>query len=156
MSNNTEFKYEVAPPGSPDTFRLTQDVVYTWKNPPLWIWKIVMRGEIMLPDGYLFAFISMGNLFIAARVYSGFYFAVSVAPNFPKAIGPASLHDWIYKNAEAIAAEWGCSVRTVLHIADHWFLALMRFTGFGLGRTYFCGVRMVGYLFHRLFSKDKK
>jgi hypothetical protein len=147
---NRPFSYEVAPPGSPDKFRLTADFITCWVNPPRWIFNIVSRRCVRLDDGYVVAFADTRERCIQACIFRGFYFAVSVAPNFERARGPSVMHDWLYANSEALAARWNCDPADVLHIADHWFLALMRFTGFLLKRSYFAGVRVFGRLFRRL------
>jgi hypothetical protein len=149
-------KYEAAPPGSPDKYRLTEDAHFFWENCPRWIYEIVRRKAVRLDSGYVAAFMQDGKRIVSACVFKGFYFAISVARSFPRALPAGCLHDWIYANAAALAAAWGCSVRTVLHIADHWFLALMRATGFLLKRSYFIAVRMLGYTFNRLFARAKK
>lgn len=149
-----QIAYELAPPGSPDKFRLTADAHFKWVGCPRWIWDIVSVRCVRLDTGYIVAYMEEGRRVLHACIFAGFYFAVSVAPSFKRALGAACLHDWIYANAAALAAAWGASVRTVLHIADHFFLALMRASGFLLARSYFCGVRMFGYWFHSLFSKE--
>lgn len=154
MSKPATFAYEVAPHGSPDKFRLTADAHSKWVNPPRWIFDIVARRCVRLDNGFIVAYFDQGRRVLHACIFRGFYFAVSVAPNFERARGPSAFHDFLYANAEALAAAWRVPVRTVLHIADHWFLALMRFTGFALKRTYFCAVRMLGFWFHSLFKKD--
>lgn len=150
-----EISYELAPPGSPDKFRLTADAHFIWSSCPRWIWALVAKRCVRLDSGYIVAYMEEGRRVLHACIFTGFYFAVSVAPSYKRAIGPACLHDWIYANASALASAWGARVRTVLHIADHFFLALMRATGFLLARSYFCGVRMLGYWFHTLFGKTE-
>lgn len=156
MSKPNTFLYEVAPPGSPDKFRLTEDAHSVWKNPPRWIFVIVARRGVRLDNGYVVAYYENGWRMLHCCISKGFYFSVSAAPDFKRALGPAAFHDFLYENSEALAAAWGVPVRTVLHIADHWFLALMRFTGFALKRTYFCAVRVLGFWFHNLFKKDRQ
>lgn len=156
MSKSPAFSYEAAPPGSPDKFRLTADAHSKWTGCPRWIYDLVARKCVRLDTGYVVAYMEKGKLTLHACVFKGFYFAVSVAPNFERARGPACFHDWLYANAEALAAAWSCAPRDVTHLADHWFLALMTFTGFGLRRTYFCAVRMLGYGFHQLLAKAVK
>lgn len=153
MSEANTLSYEVAPPNSPDKFRLTADSHFKWTGCPRWIWNIVASRCIRLDTGYVVAYMAEGKRVLHACIFKGFYFAISVAPSFLRSLPAACLHDWIYANAAALAAAWGCSVRTVLCIADHWFLALMRATGFLLKRTYFCAVRICGYAFNVLFGK---
>lgn len=152
-----QISYELAPPGSPDKYVLTEDASFIWTDAPEWIWDIVAKRFYLNPKtGRIIAYMSGGRRVISACVYAGFFFAVSVAPSFKRALGAACLHDWIYSESEKIAKTWGVSTRDVLHIADHFFLALMRATGFLLARGYFCGVRMLGYGFHKLFGSSEK
>lgn len=151
-----EFSYMAAGPGAPDKFVLVKNFNARWVGVPKWIWDIVARKPVRLDSGFIVAFMEDGVRVIHVRIFAGHYFAVSVAPSFERAKGPACLHDWIYANSAALAAAWGCPVRVVLHLGDHFFLALMRFTGFGLKRTYFCGVRVLGYGFNRLCNLFKK
>jgi hypothetical protein len=149
-------KYSRAPEGCPDKYVLDEDACFDWRDPPRWIFELVSRRPVFLSSGYLHAMTHDGVRYLHARLYKGWFFSVSVAPSFPRALPAACLHDWIYKFAKELAAAWGCTVRDVTHLADHWFLALMRATGFLLKRTYFCAVRMLGYTFTRLFGAAKR
>jgi hypothetical protein len=146
--------YERAPEGAEDKWRLTRDVTFRWSRPPKWILKSLSGGGLFLCDeGILHLRLDPdGTIALLLTVYAGFCFSVSVAPDFARALAAACLHDWLYKHAEAWAANCGISVRKALHIADHWFLAQMRASGFLLKRTYFCAVRIFGYAFNSLFS----
>jgi hypothetical protein len=149
-------QYEKAPPGSPDKYVLTADAHFVWTDPPAWIHALAAAHLVAIDSGYVVAYVKLsGRREIAACVYRGFFFAISVAPSFPRALPAGCLHDWMYQEAARIAAHWGCEVRDVLHAADHWFLALMRTTGFGLSRTYFVAVRMLGYWFNKLCAGRK-
>ena len=157
MTEPDTLKYEKAPPGSPDRFRLTEAAHFKWANPPAWIWGIIAgAGGIRLDNGYLVSYTNKdGKRELCACVFRGFYFAISVAPSFARALPAGCLHDWLYAHADELALHWGCPARTVLHIADHWFLANMRATNFLFKRSYFTAVRMLGYWFNRLFAKEK-
>lgn len=148
------FSYEPAPPGSPDKFRLTADFVTSWRNPPPWVFRLVSRRCIRVDTGYVVAYADGKDRHVQACIFRGFYFAVSVAPNFERARGPSVLHDWLYANSEILASRWSCQPADVLHLADHWFLALMRFTGFLFKRSYFCGVRVFGRWFRALTGRQ--
>ena len=91
---------------------------------------------------------------IALTVFAWFCFSVSCAPDFGRALAGACLHDFLYKYAAQIAASLNVSRRSVLRLADHWFLAQMRASGFLLKRTYFCAVRVFGHAFNSLFSRS--
>lgn len=147
--------YEQAPDGAEDKYWLTRDVTFRWRKPPSWVVKAFASGGYFIcaegclrlerdPDG---------AAVLVLTVRRHFCFAVSVAPNFIRALAAACLHDWIYKHSKEIAAFFGLDARTVLAIADHWFLAQMRASGFMLKRTYFCAVRLFGYWFNSLFAK---
>lgn len=157
MNTPNTLQYERAPAGSPDKYRLTEDAHFVWTDCPKWIWELLAgNGAVRLDGGYVVAYVTHGGKReLQACIFRGFYFAISVAPSFAASLPAACLHDWLYANADALAAKWGCPVRTVLHIADHWFLANMRATGFFLKRTYFSAVRMLGYFFNRLCKTSK-
>ncbi len=155
MNTPNTLKYSVAPEGSPDRFVLDEDAVFEWRSPPRWIYALVSRRSVFLPSGYIHAFAFNGKRYLHVRLYAGWFFAVSVAPSFARALPAACLHDWLYKFAADFARCWGCPVRTVTHLADHWFLSLMRATGFLLKRTYFLAVRILGYAFTRLFGDNR-
>lgn len=156
MSEINTLSYEAAPPGSPDKFRLTEDAHSVWSGVPRWIWEIVVRKAVRLDTGYVVAYLCEGKRELHACIFRGFYFAISVAPSFRRSLPAAVFHDWLYANAASLAAAWGCPRRTVLHLADHWFLALMRASGFLLKRTYFCAVRICGFAFNSLFGQSEK
>lgn len=157
MKKLNEIAYEVCPPGSPDKFRLTEDAVFKWTGCPRWIWEIVTENLAVTGGGYVIGYRNTKKqMELAAKVPKGFYFAVSVAPNFRRARGGACLHDFMYENAAFLAEIWDVPRRTVLHIADHWFLANMRAADFLLKRTYFVGVRVFGFWFNSLFGGKKR
>lgn len=154
--SSPEIEYARAPAGSPDNYVLTEDAVYVWVKVPRWIWSIVVAQGAVFSDGHITAYMSPeAQCALTASVYKGFFFDVSVAPSFKGAMGGANLHDFIYGHSEALAKLWNCTVRDVLAIADHWFLANMRASDFLLARTYFSAVRVLGYGFHRLSSLFK-
>jgi hypothetical protein len=148
--------YELAPNGAEDKYWLTRDVTFRWRNPPGWISAMFAGGGFFIcPEGCLrFERDPDGTPVLALTVRAHFCFAVSAAPDFARALAAACLHDFLYKHSAEIAAFFGVGVRTVLAIADHWFLAQMRASGFLLKEAYFCGVRLFGHWFHSLFSKE--
>ena len=149
-------RYKRAPEGSPDSYVLTDDASFIWSNPPDWVWSIVSRMNIRLPSGFVAAgYNAAMEREITVCVFEGYFFGVSVAPDGDRVTPDACLHDWLYENAKELASYWSCKESDVLAIADHWFLALMRFSGFSFKRTYFIGVRLFGRLFHSLVGKDK-
>lgn len=150
---NEAFRYEKAPPGSPDRFRLTDDTHFRWTGCPRRFWDLAARRGVRTDTGYVVAYVKDGRRVLHACVFKGFYFAVSVAPSFRRSLPAACLHDWLYANSEKLSSAWGCTRRETLRLADHWFLALMRFTGFFLKRTYFIFVRLCGHAFNTLFGK---
>lgn len=156
MTELNTLKYELAPPGSPDKYRLTENAVFNWVGVPKGLYNLVKRG-VKVRDGYIQPYLDkQGRRCLCAVVNAGFYFAVSVAPSFRRALGAACLHDFIYANVEHFAIGWDCLMREVLHLADHWFLANMRAAGFFLKRSYFIGVRTFGYAFNRFLGGFKK
>ena len=147
MRSPDPFPIERAPASAPDRWRLTRPVRFVWRRPPAW----VLRS---LPA---YASLSWGCLrvsggMVTLRISRGWCFDVSAVPSFRRALPAAAVHDWIYAHAVQLAALAGVNVRTVLHVADRWFLAQMSASGFLLARTYFVGVRVFGYWFWRLFS----
>jgi hypothetical protein len=147
--------YERAPQGDEDTYRLTRDVAFRWSNPPAWVVRSFAGGRFDCAEGCLRPARDPDGapaLVLTARRH--FCFAVSVAPSFPRALAAACAHDFIYKYADSIGASFYCPCSKVLHVADHWFLAQMRASGFLLARTYFCAVRIFGYAFRTLSQKD--
>lgn len=153
------FPYELAPAGSEDKFRLTRDVTFTWKKCPKWVYDALNADGIqsfLCWQGLIQLAFDDLEYTVRLRIFKGFCFSVSVAPDFESTHPGSCQHDFIYKHADAIAAHYGISVRTVLHIADHWFLANLRAADFLCARTYFIGVRAFGYSFNRLFKKDTK
>lgn len=152
-----QIAYEVCPPGAPDKFRLTADAVFLWEGCPEWIFKIVTDHLASVDRGYIVGYreAERGRV-VCARVPAGYYFAVSVAPNFRAARPAACLHDWIYEHSALLSEIWRVPSRVVLHIADRWFLANLRAADFLLARTYFVAVRVFGYGFHTLFGGKKR
>jgi hypothetical protein len=150
------FPYEKAPAGSEDKFMLSRDVTYTWKKCPKWIYDALSKKEqsFVCEEGVIFPVLHSTVYELCLKIWKGFCFSVSVAPDFEGTMSGSSLHDFGYKHADEIAAFYGIPVRTVLHIMDHWFLANMRASDFLCARTYFLAVRALGYSFNRLFKKD--
>jgi hypothetical protein len=149
--------YEKAPAGSEDKFHLTSDVTLTWKDCPKWVYDALNRAQSFLNwQGIIQPVLSAPSYTVSLRIYKGFCFSVSVAPDFQSTMPGSCQHDFMYKHADAIADHYSIPVRTVLHIADHWFLANLRAADFICARTYFIGVRAFGYSFNRFFKKDTK
>ncbi len=148
---NNPLPYERAAEGAEDKYRLTLDTTFYWHRPPRWVARLIGHSGFVCGDGWLRLIVEGdGSALLALTVFAGFHFAVSVAPSFARALAGACLHDFLYKHAAQIAAHYGCTIRKVLHLADHWFLAQMRASGFALKRTYFAAVRLLGYPFNRL------
>jgi hypothetical protein len=142
--------YERAAPGSPDKYRVTQGMTFYWQDCPGWVYRLV-KCRVGFEDGCVESWAdSAGKKTIICKLSAGFFFAVSVAPNFAGALPAAAVHDWFYAHVDTIAAAWGCSSWRVLKLADHWFLANMRKTKFGLRRTYYVAVRTFGFFYNRL------
>lgn len=147
MRSSDPFPMERAPASAPDRWRLTRPVLFVWRRPPAWVTHSLPTsarlswGRLRVADGT-----------VTLRLRRGWCFDVSAVPSFRRARPAAAVHDWIYAHAVQLAALAGVNVRTVLHVADRWFLAQMSASGFLLARTYFVGVRVFGYWFWRLFS----
>lgn len=144
--------YIKAPPGSPDTYVTTRTVEFQWMGAPDWIKKIIGSGVYSDSTGSLWQD-PVGNLW--CRIRKGFYFDVSVIGGNKKTLPAALPHDWMYAHVIDLSAQFGISRRKMLHIADHWFLATLRMSGWMFPRTYFLAVRTFGYAFNSMFSKDK-
>lgn len=148
--------YEKAPPGSPDNYVTTRMVTQRWANPPKWIYAIISAKTPFLCKTF-----SLGadpdaiEPTLVMRMFAGIFFDVSVIGGNSKTLPAALPHDSLYAMVKELAAYYGQSIRTILHIADHWFLATMRMTGWTFSRSYFAAVRMFGYQFNRLGQKNK-
>jgi hypothetical protein len=151
------FPYELAPKGSEDKFCLTSDITFAWRKCPKWVYHALNSPQSFLCwQGIIQHALFELDYTVMLKVFKGFCFSVSVAPDFESTMAGSCQHDFMYKHADAIAAHYGIPVRTVLHIADHWFLANLRAADFLCARTYFLAVRALGYSFNRLFKKDSK
>jgi len=148
--------YAKAPAGSPDTYVTTRKVTFSWTNPPEWIYEIISKADYSDEHGSLYAAPHAVVPTLICCIAPGFFFDVSVIGGNMKTLPAALPHDRIYAAAKKIAAFYGISRRTVLHIADHWFLATLRMSGFMFKRAYFCAVRAFGYAFNSLFAKESK
>jgi len=148
--------YEKAPPGSPDNYVTTRMVTQRWANPPKWIYRIIASCA---PFFCLNFSLSVDHDAIEPtlimRMFPGIFFDVSVIGGNSKTLPAALPHDSFYAHVDALAKHYGISVREMLHIADHWFLATMRMSGWTFSRSYFAAVRFFGYQFNRL-GKIKK
>lgn len=155
MDSNNPW-YIKAPEGSLDNFVTTRKVTYSWRNPPKWIYDILSKADYTDIHGSIYAAPNAAEPTLICCIAAGYFFDVSVVGGNSKTLPGALPHDRIYEAAEKIADFYGVSRRTVLHIADHWFLATLRMTGWTFKRTYFTAVRMFGYGFNSLFSKGGK
>lgn len=142
--------YDKAPEGSPDDYVTTRKVTFSWRNPPAWIYAIISKADYSDRHGSIYAAANAAEPTLICCIAPGFYFDVSVIGGTKRSLPGALPHDRIYASAVAIAAFYGIPRRTVLHIADHWFLATLRMSGFLFARTYFCAVRAFGYAFNSL------
>ena len=147
--------YIKAPPGSPDTYTNTRKVTFAWANHPKWIYDIISKADYSDEVGSIYAAPHAAVPTLICCISPGFFFSVSVVGSNSKTLPGALPHDRIYGAAEKIAAFYGISVRTILHIADHWFLATLRMSKWLFPRTYFIAVRSFGYAFHKLMSSNK-
>lgn len=147
--------YEKAPAGSPDTYVTTRKVTFSWTNPPTWIYEIIAKADYTDAYGSIYAAPHAAVPTLICCIDKGFFFDVSVVGGTIRSLPGALPHDRIYAAATAIAKFYGISRRKVLHIADHWFLATLRMSGFIFKRTYFTFVRTFGYAFNSMLSKDK-
>lgn len=147
--------YTKAPPGSPDTYVTTRKVTFSWTNPPKWIYDIISKTDYSDEYGSIYAAPHAAVPTLICCIVEKFYFDVSVIGGNPKTLQGALPHDRIYKAAMAIALFYGISVRKVLHIADHWFLACLRMAAWRFARSYFIAVRTFGYGFTTLFGANK-
>lgn len=142
--------YERAPSGSPDNYVTVRKVQFAWKNPPKWIYDIISRGAFYHKHGSIYAAPQAAEPTLICCVDVGYYFDVSIVGGNEKTLPAALPHDLIYELADAMATFYGVSVRTILHIGDHWFLATLRMTGWFWRRSFFIAVRTFGYEFNRL------
>lgn len=147
--------YIKAAPGSPDTYVTMRKVTFSWVNPPKWIYDIIARIDYTDEHGSIYADPHAAVPTLICCISVGFYFDVSVVGGNSKTLPGALPHDRIYEASEKIAAFYNIPVRTVLHIADHWFLATLRMSKWLLPRTYFLAVRTFGYAFNSMMGAAK-
>lgn len=147
--------YMKAPAGSPDTYVTTRKVTYSWTNPPKWIYDIISKADYGDIHGSIYAAQSALVPTLICCIADGYYFDVSVVGGNAQTLPGALPHDRIYQAAAHIAKFYGVSRRTILHIADHWFLSTLRMSGWAFSRTYFIAVRTFGYAFNSLMGASK-
>lgn len=147
--------YAKAPAGSPDNYVTTRKVTYSWTNPPKWIYDIISNADYTDIHGSIYAAPHAAEPTLICCIAAGYYFDVSVIGGNAQTLPGALPHDRFYQAAAHIAKFYGIPRRTVLHIADHWFLATLRMTGWAFKRSYFAAVRAFGYTFNSLFSKGE-
>lgn len=155
MDSNSPW-YIKAPAGSPDTYVTTSKVTYSWRNPPKWIYDILSKDDYTDIYGSIYAAPHAAEPTLICCIAAGYYFDVSVIGGNSKTLPGALPHDRMYQAAAHIAKFYGVSRRDILHIADHWFLATLRMSGWTFKRSYFAAVRMFGYGFNTLFAKGVK
>ncbi|MBM3120337.1 MAG: hypothetical protein FJ006_12490 [Chloroflexi bacterium] len=146
----SELPYVRAERGAEDKYRLTKSVTFTWTKAPKWAQDLCKDFPFVCDEGCLCRVEDKGVSKIVLVIYTGFHFAVSVAPNFKRALAGACLHDFIYKYKDGIAEWMETSIKHTLKFADYWFLSQMKASGFLLKRTYFYAVRYLGYWFSTL------
>lgn len=144
--------YIKAPACSPDTYVTTRTVEFKWSNAPDWITDVI-RGSVYSDSTGSLWQEPTGDLW--CRIRKGFFFDVSFVGGNKKTLPAALPHDWMYAHVADLSAHFGISRREMLHIADHWFLATLRMSGWIFPRTFFIAVRSLGYAFNSMFSKDK-
>ena len=144
--------YVKAPAGSPDTYVTTRTVEFKWSKAPAWI-KDVIKGSVYSDSTGSLWQEPNGDLW--CRIRKGFFFSVSFIGSNKKTLPGALPHDWMYVHVPDLAAQFGVSRREMLHIADHWFLATLRMSGWIFPRTYFIAVRTFGYAFNSLMKAVK-
>lgn len=147
--------YVKAPAGSPDTYVTTRDVTFSWVNPPAWIYAIIEKADFFHENGSIYAARKAAVPTLICCVKQTFFFNVSFVGGTEKSLVGALPHDLFYLLSKMLAAFYGVSVRTILHIADHWFLATLRMSKWLLPRTYFLTVRTFGYAFNSLMGASK-
>jgi hypothetical protein len=155
MSSTTSW-YAEAPAGSPDTYITTRKVTYAWANPPKWIYDIISKKDFSDIHGSIYAAPHASVPTLICCIAAGFYFDISVIGGNKQTLPGALPHDRMYAAAALIARFYGIPRRTVLHIADHWFLATLRMSSWTFKRSYFIAVRTFGYAFNSMFSKGAK
>lgn len=147
--------YVKAPAGSPDTYVTTRDVTFSWVNPPAWIYAIIEKEDFYHENGSIYAARKAAVPTLICCVKKAFFFNVSFVGGTAKSLVGALPHDLFYSLSKTLAAFYGVSVRTILHIADHWFLAALRMSKWLLPRSYFLAVRTFGYAFNSLMGAAK-
>lgn len=107
MSEPAKLAYERAPDGSPDKFRLTEPALFTWRNPPAWVWALC-KVPVHTPDGAIQRTLGAdGVREIQLYIYEGFFFAVSIAPNVKGAVEGSCPHDLVYKHVALPSQDGG-------------------------------------------------
>lgn len=150
----SELPYVQAAKKAEDKYRLSKSVVFKWYAPQ-WALDMLSDEPYYNNEGCFCKVTETIDGRIVTRihllVYAGFHFAVSVAPNFRRALAGACLHDWLYKYRKDIVIWSGRKDKDVLRLADYWFLSQMNASKFLLKRTYFYAVRSFGYYFTKWF-----
>lgn len=145
---NPFFPYDVAPPGSPDRYRLVEASTAVWTGAPRRYAELI-DTPFIAQDGMLSSEVdACGENVLTLQIRPPFFFSISVAPDDPRAEPAACVHDWLYKHAEELAKWYGVSPKEIMRMADRWFLALLRHYAFPYSSLYFRGVSLFGYAYH--------
>jgi hypothetical protein len=141
--------YAPAPKGSPDKYATTKPVRFVWIDPPDWAWEMA-KEQVQDNDGMIRRCDTAPRRCIEVLIRAGFFFAVSVAPDFEAAMNGACPHDWIYAAIAKIALAWQVPMKDVAHLANRFFLAQLTASKFRLKYTYYYATELFGYAYNRI------
>ena len=144
-----------SPKGSPDKYITTKAMRFVWWNPPQWAWDMA-KEQVQDNDGMIRRCETSPRRCIEVLIRSGFFFSVSVAPDFAAAMNGACPHDWLFAAVSKIAIAWGVPMADVIHLANRFFLAQLTASKFQLKYTYYYGVEIFGYAYNRLGAACRK
>ncbi len=145
----------LAPKGSPDKYVTTKSMRFVWWNPPQWAWDMA-KEQAQDSDGMIRRCDIAPRRCIEVLIRAGYFFSVSVAPDFAAAMNGACPHDWIFEAVAKLAIVWGVPMASVLHFGNRFFLAQLTASKFYLKYTYYYGVEIFGYAYNRIGAACRK
>jgi hypothetical protein len=128
---------------------------FVWWNPPQWAWAMA-KEQVQDNDGMIRRCETSPVRCVEVLIRAGFFFSVSVAPDFTAAMNGAVPHDWMFAAVSKLAIAWGVPMADVIHLANRFFLAQLTASKFQLKYTYYYGVEIFGYAYNRLGAAFRK
>lgn len=145
-------QYEKVEEGK-DNNRLTKPTFYTIFDLPKKFYSKIPTGTFKFriegydTDAVICHWITGGKHIMTISPPEGYYFGVSMSPDWVKAMSGACVHDLLYEIKKALAVRWGVRESFVRKFADYVFKTVLTYDEFRLKYTYFKMVRWFGGLF---------